>query len=142
MTATADDLKKLGNTSFQANEFPQAIEHFTNAIALDENNHVLYSNRSAAYASLKDYKLALEDAEKTVELKSDWAKGYSRKGAALYGLENYDEAVAVYEKGLALDPENALLKRGLEDVKNAMMVSLTFNPLPAKCQSFRKAFRT
>ena len=56
MTASSDELKKLGNASFQSNDFPQAIEHFTNAIALDESNHVLYSNRSAAYSSLKDYK--------------------------------------------------------------------------------------
>jgi stress-induced-phosphoprotein 1 len=66
---------------------------------------------------------ALTDAEKTVELKTDWAKGYSRKGAALYGLEQYDKAFEVYEKGLKLDPENSLLKKGLEDVQAAMMES-------------------
>jgi stress-induced-phosphoprotein 1 len=41
---------------------------------LDGSNHVLYSNRSAAYASMRDYQHALEDAEKTVQLKPDWAK--------------------------------------------------------------------
>ena len=64
-------------------------------------------------------KQALKDAEKTVELKKDWAKGYSRKGAALYGLQKYDDAISVYEAGLALDPENALLKKGLEETREA-----------------------
>jgi stress-induced-phosphoprotein 1 len=43
---------------------------------------VFYSNRSGAYASLEKYQEALEDATKCVELKSDWAKGYVRKGLA------------------------------------------------------------
>jgi len=32
------------------------------------------SNRSAAYASLKDYENALADANKTVNLKPNWIK--------------------------------------------------------------------
>ena len=60
-------------------------DKFTQAIAIEPGNHVLYSNRSGAYASLKDYDKALEDAERTTELKPDWAKGWGRKGAALHG---------------------------------------------------------
>lgn len=55
-------------------DFQEAIKYFSEAIKLDPSNHVLYSNRSAAYASLKNYNDALKDAEKTVELKPDWAK--------------------------------------------------------------------
>lgn len=50
------------------------MEHFTAAIAVDPANHVLFSNRSAAHASMGAYGPALEDAKKTVELKPDWAK--------------------------------------------------------------------
>lgn len=57
-----------------AGDFKAAVEHYTNAIQHDPKNHVLYSNRSAAYASLKDYDQALADGEKTVELKPDWSK--------------------------------------------------------------------
>ena len=60
-------------------------EKFTQAIELEPGNHVLYSNRSGAYASLKDFDKALEDANKTTELKPDWAKGWGRKGSALHG---------------------------------------------------------
>jgi hypothetical protein len=59
---------------------------FTQAIDIDPNNHVLYSNRSGSYASLKDFDGALKDAVKTTELKPDWGKGWSRKGAALHGM--------------------------------------------------------
>lgn len=60
-------------------------EKFSKAIELEPTNHVLYSNRSGAYASKKEFDKALEDATKTTELNPDWAKGYGRKGAALHG---------------------------------------------------------
>ena len=96
-----------------------AVQLFTKAIEADSTNHVLYSNRSAAYCSLRDYPKALEDANQTIALKADWPKGYSRKGAALQGLESYQEATEAYKAGLAVDPSNALLKKGLEECEAA-----------------------
>lgn len=42
---------------------------------------------------------ALKDADKTVELKPDWSKGHSRRGAALSYLGRDLEAEKAYEKG-------------------------------------------
>lgn len=61
-------------------------DKFTQAIAIDPNNHVLYSNRSAVYSAMSDYQKALDDANKATEIKPDWAKGWTRKGAAARGL--------------------------------------------------------
>lgn len=60
-------------------------EKFTAAIEVDPTNHVLYSNRSGAYASLRDFNKSLEDATKCTEIKPDWSKGWSRQGAAYHG---------------------------------------------------------
>lgn len=84
----ADALKAEGNKLFAAKDFKGSIEKFTQAIEIDPTNHVLYSNRSGSYASMKDFQHALEDATKTTEIKPDWAKGWSRKGAALHGLND------------------------------------------------------
>ncbi|KAK1432979.1 hypothetical protein QVD17_09882 [Tagetes erecta] len=70
----------------------------TDVINLAATNHVLYSNRSAAYASLNQYSEALTDAQRTVDLKPDWSKGYSRLGEAHHGLRQYEEAVSAYKK--------------------------------------------
>lgn len=118
--AAAEDFKAQGNAAFQQGDFAAAIEHFTKAIELDGKNHVLYSNRSAAHASLKQYNEAVQDADKTISLKSDWPKGYSRKGAALHGLGDLEAASKAYEEGLKVDPSNSLLKKGLDDVEKAM----------------------
>lgn len=68
-------LKDKGNAALSANNFEDAVRYYTEAIALDPTNHVLYSNRSAAYAKCKKYEEALQDAEKTLEMKNDWPKG-------------------------------------------------------------------
>lgn len=117
--AMADEAKAKGNAAFSAGRFEEAAAHFTDAIALAPDNHVLYSNRSAAYASLHRYPEALADAERTVALRPDWAKGCSRLGAARLGLGDAAGAVAAYEKGLALEPSNGALKDGLAHARQA-----------------------
>jgi stress-induced-phosphoprotein 1 len=92
-------LKEKGNTALTAGKFDEAIQAYTEAIKLDESNHVLYSNRSAAYLKAGRFLDALLDGEKTVQINPTWAKGYSRKGAALFALEKYDEAFTCYNKG-------------------------------------------
>ena len=92
----------------------------TQAIALQPENHILYSNRSAAFASKKDWDSALADAEKTTQIKPDWVKGWGRKGAALHGKGDLVGASEAYEAGLKVDPNNAQIKSGLESVQKAM----------------------
>ncbi|KAK4686218.1 stress-induced-phosphoprotein 1, partial [Tremellales sp. Uapishka_1] len=116
----ADALKAEANKAFAAKDYPAATKLYTEAIAVDPTNHVLFSNRSASKAGQKDYEGALEDAEKTIELSPSFSKGYSRKGAALHGLRQYPEAVMAYETGLQADPDSALLKKGLAEVSKAM----------------------
>jgi stress-induced-phosphoprotein 1 len=64
-------------------------------------------------------------------LNSGWSKGWARKGAALHGARKYDEAIAAYNKGLALEDSPAL-RKGLQEVQDAkgstVLISLC-NPL-------------
>jgi len=115
----ATQLKDQGNKALQAEKFDEAISFYTQAIALEEN-HVFYSNRCAAFMKKGDYEKALTDALKTVEIKADWGKGYSRLGAALCYLGKYEEAVDAYNKGLMYDPENPQLKSGVEEAEAKM----------------------
>ncbi|KAM5355333.1 hypothetical protein ACJ41O_001979 [Fusarium nematophilum] len=118
--ASADELKALGNKAIAEKNFDEAVDKFTQAIAIQPENHILYSNRSAAYASKKDWDNALKDAEKTTEIKPDWAKGWGRKGAALHGKGDLLGANDAYEEGLKHDASNAQLKNGLASVQKAM----------------------
>ncbi|XP_022856427.1 hsp70-Hsp90 organizing protein 3-like isoform X1 [Olea europaea var. sylvestris] len=116
----ADEAKAKGNAAFAAGNFTEAVSHFTEAINLSPTNHVLFSNRSAAYASLYKFTEALSDAQKTVEIKPDWSKGYSRLGVAYMGLHSYNDAVLAYRRGLEIDPNNEPLRSGLAEAEAAL----------------------
>eukprot|EP00667_Euglena_gracilis_P006068 EG_transcript_6116 len=115
----AEEFKAKGNAAFQAGKNDEAVEWFTKAIEIDPSNHILFSNRSAAHCASGNYAKALEDATKTTELKPDWAKGWSRKGAALHGKADFDGAIAAYQKGLDLEPANDACKKGIQDANAA-----------------------
>lgn len=116
----ADALKAEGNKLFAEKKFQEAIEKFSQAIELDPTNHVLYSNRSGAWASLRNYEKALEDASKTTEIKPDWAKGWGRKGTALHGTGDLVGASDAFDEALKLDANNAQAKAGLSAVRRAI----------------------
>mmetsp|Transcript_34778 Transcript_34778/g.82483 ORF Transcript_34778/g.82483 Transcript_34778/m.82483 type:complete len:290 (+) Transcript_34778:171-1040(+) len=102
----AQELKEKGNKSYADRNYKEAISYFTQCIELDPDSELFYSNRSAAYAALKQYETALDDAERAIALKPKWAKGFARKGAAHFGLEEFPEAVAAYECATELEPNN------------------------------------
>jgi len=83
---------------------------------LDGSNHVYFSNRSAAYLKQGDGNNALDDANSCIALNPGFAKGYSRKGAALHALKRYNDSIAAYKEGLEKFPADAGLKKGLDDV--------------------------
>ncbi|KAL4801958.1 hypothetical protein BDV18DRAFT_147900 [Aspergillus unguis] len=121
----ADALKAEGNKAFSAKDYPTAIEKFTQAIELDSNNHVLYSNRSAVYAAQRNYEKALADADKAVEIKPDWSKGHQRKGAAYRGLGDLLSAHDAYEEAMKLEPTNEQAKNGFNAVKRDIEAEAT-----------------
>eukprot|EP00325_Prymnesiales_sp_UTEX-LB-985_P023884 CAMPEP_0174720684 /NCGR_PEP_ID=MMETSP1094-20130205/34191_1 /TAXON_ID=156173 /ORGANISM="Chrysochromulina brevifilum, Strain UTEX LB 985" /LENGTH=361 /DNA_ID=CAMNT_0015921209 /DNA_START=84 /DNA_END=1169 /DNA_ORIENTATION=+ len=109
--------KEKGNKAFASGDYEAAIAAYTEAIATDPTDHALHSNRSAANAKKGAFKDALLDANKCIELKPDWAKGHSRRGAAYFGLQNWPAAQAAYEKSLELDPSSANAQKELEIIK-------------------------
>lgn len=113
-TQSAEELKNLGNQAFSAGNFAKAIEIFTQAIEIDPSNAILYSNRSACYASLQNAQLALEDAERACELNPEWSKAWVRKASALQILGRWEEAIKMWGKVAELDPRNDAAKRNMQ----------------------------
>jgi len=108
----AADLKNAGNEAFKGGHFQEAVQLYTQALDLDADNAVLFSNRSGALAAIGNYTQALVDAERCVALRPDWAKGYTRKASSLHGLKRFLAAVEAYEAALELDPVNETLVKG------------------------------
>ena len=52
----------------------------------------------------------MKDAEEAVRLKRDGAKGYLRKGDALYALRQFGKSAEAYGEAVTHDPANAKAK--------------------------------
>lgn len=76
--------------------------------------HTLFGNIAAVLTKIGRFGEAVEAAEHAVSLDAEWAKGYFRKGAALYALGRFHEAVEAYDAGLLIEPNNGDLKQGRE----------------------------
>ncbi|XP_022333019.2 stress-induced-phosphoprotein 1 [Crassostrea virginica] len=127
----AEALKSLGNEALNEGKFEEAVDQYTAAIDLDSDNHILYSNRSAALTKAGKYLEAIGDADKAIQLKPDWAKGYSRKGVALCQLYRYEEALEAFSEGLKVAPDNAALQEGLEEAKSNLKGPGNSQPIPS-----------
>jgi len=109
----AEIFKKEGNDLFAKGDNLGALAKFCEAIELDDENHVLYSNSSAANLKLERTRDAVADARKCVTLKPGWAKGWSRLGQALFADSQPAEAIGAYKTGLKLEPTNEAMLQGL-----------------------------
>uniref|UniRef100_A0A669DDN9 Stress-induced-phosphoprotein 1 n=1 Tax=Oreochromis niloticus TaxID=8128 RepID=A0A669DDN9_ORENI len=124
----ASALKDQGNKALSAGNVDEAIRCYTEALSVDPSNHVLFSNRSAAYAKKGNYENALQDACQTIKIKPDWGKGYSRKAAALEFLGRLEDARVTYQEGLRQEPSNQQLKDGLQNIEAKLAEKTMMNP--------------
>ncbi|CAF0855656.1 unnamed protein product [Brachionus calyciflorus] len=127
-----------GNELAKQGDFNKAIEKFTEAMKYDQTDQRLYGNRSYCFDKIGQYQEALNDANRAISIEPLWAKGYFRKGRALYGLKYYKEAEEAYETVLTIenidDPE---LEEELYKVRALQLQEMGFS----KAQS-ENAIRT
>ena len=115
-----DNAKQLGDQAFRMGGYKTAIDRYSQAIELDPDFVVAYSNRSAAYLKNNEKSKALRDAETVVERDPGLAKGWSRLAAALHALKRWPLASEAYQKVVELDSTNAVAKKGLVDCQTEM----------------------
>jgi len=121
-------LKERGNRAYQEQDYATAIQLYTESLAFYPNDFTVYSNRSVSHLKLKHYQQAYDDACACVRRNPNWVKGYLRKGLACEALTKYNEAILCYEEGLVRDPNRALFKQKIHEVRHRIDGSnLLFN---------------
>ncbi|KAN0019458.1 hypothetical protein ACTFIU_002670 [Dictyostelium citrinum] len=121
-TTEAKNLFRLANDSYYAKKYQEAIELYTEAIEIDQQNNILYSNRSMCFNKLKRYQEALEDAQKAIDIENrdshhSYLPRYA-KGNALYFIGRYQEALESYQDSLKNKPDSPVL---LKKIKKTLL---------------------
>lgn len=121
MSKKSASLTEKGIKLVQEGQYAQAVTMFTEAIKCDPKDYRFFGNRSYCYSCLEQYPQALADAERSIQLATDWPKGYFRKGIALMGMKRYSEAEKAMEKVLRLDKD---CEEAVTDLFNCKVLQL------------------
>ncbi|KAL1541645.1 LON peptidase N-terminal domain and RING finger protein 1-like isoform X2 [Salvia divinorum] len=145
------DLMHRGNTAFREDRLDQAIELYSRANHIKPGDSIILSNRCAAYLRISQFLrnrppsasehrplngldptthagLALNDAEKVMNLQSNTATSHILKANALILLEKYELAQDVIRSGLQIDPQSNALSNLEKKIANNFLRRSHVNP--------------
>jgi len=116
---SAADLEKVqqlfgaANTLLNNGDATQAVQKYTEAIAVGPSIAALYINRGLAFVSLSKYPEAIADADKAIALTTDdlaqrsqSAIAYQIKALAVQSQGDNKAALELYSKAIERDPSN------------------------------------
>ena len=84
-----------------------AIQHFSDALALDPEAAFVYRQRAASHQALDQHQLAVADYDEAIRINSEDVNAHYRRGGSNLALGNYAAAVLDYDAVIMLDPEFA-----------------------------------
>lgn len=112
---SATDWVEKGLAYYNSNDFDNAIEAHSKAVALDPYYADAYIGRGAAYYYKRQFDRAMEDYNKGISLKPDNAIAYNNRGNAYQVEGQNDRAIEDFNKAISLKPDNVLfyINRGV-----------------------------
>ena len=116
-----------GSKLFKAGMHQEAIEAYTEALAIDKLNTVanarLYFARATNAAKLKRLTDTVDDCSSAVLLDKGYTEAFLVRAGCFMELESFDEAVKDYEQAVRLEPKNIefakLLSEANEKLRNS-----------------------
>jgi len=103
----------LGLIYDSQNRLYDAIKAYLTSLEMDLNQPNLLLNLGSTYMRQGRPKAALKTFEQAVVLAPNDSDCWERMAACLYHLQEFDKALAAYEKAVGLNPQSALARRGI-----------------------------
>ncbi len=109
MATAGEELKKKAQEHIVKQQYYEAVECYNKAIAIEPENHILYSNRSLAYYYDRRLGDAYLDALKVIQLQPDFFRGYIRKMKPLMEIykrwDEVEEIIKTFKQKFAGSPD-------------------------------------
>jgi tetratricopeptide (TPR) repeat protein len=106
--SVAEKIKELGNSLFDDGKFLEAIETYTEAIAIHPRYAAAYYNRAQCKAHLKRDIEAISDFSEAIRLSPNDADYYGARGASKNELYLYPQAILDFTEAIRIAPNNAM----------------------------------
>jgi len=109
------EIIKNGNAKLNAANYKGAEEDFSKAIKLNESVVASYLDKMEKYGKMNEYQKSTSDMPDGFVYNHDLAVPYYGRGMAYEGQGKNEEALADYEKAVAIDPKytDAICQRGI-----------------------------
>ena len=115
-----ESVKKNANNLYNQKEYEKAIKAYTKALEFDplnlKFNSVILVNRALCYEKINKYYDAINDANLSLQLNPDYARGYIRRANTYIKLKNFKRAVEDFEKAKSIDPSSPGIESYLKDI--------------------------
>ncbi|ORM41179.1 STI1-like protein [Babesia sp. Xinjiang] len=119
----AQEYKEEGNKLYKQKKFDEALECYNKAIEQDPENLLLENNKAAVYLEMGDYEKCIATCNAAIErrydVKADFlviSKIYNRLASCYTKMEDYDSALAAYQKSL-LEDNNRTTRCAMKEVE-------------------------
>merc|ERR1712012_851761 len=113
--------KEEGNTAFKAGNLDEAYKLYSEALQIDQWNHLtnskLYYNRALVCAKQKKLEESIRDCSNAIDLDNNYIKAYIRRAKSYMETEQYEEAVRDYESVFKSDKSNMEFRQLLQEAK-------------------------
>lgn len=112
------EYKDRGNDYFKRSEYPEAKELYTNAIKIcpDEftkEKSIFHANRAACLVKMGQYKEAIDDCTKALDLNPDYLKVRLRRAQCFEHEDRLEEALEDYQKVFDADRSSHVAREAL-----------------------------
>lgn len=97
-----------GNDLYRQGDGAEAIRYYDSAIALNPYYARAFNNRGMVRAAvLKDYRAALGDFTRAIEIDSDYADAWTGRGSVHFYLQDQEAAIRDWTRAAALGSRQA-----------------------------------
>jgi DnaJ family protein C protein 7 len=127
MVQKLERMKSDGNASFKAGRYQQAVDTYTEALAVDpankNTNSKILQNRALCNSRLKQWKAAIADCDKALELDPSYTKARKTRAKALGESGNWEEALRELKALHEANPTEPGLAKEIRDAELEMKKS-------------------